>query len=141
MNIKLIKKIIPIALIAIPLVLMYKRSDMRDGERYNLLLQHDSSKSASGNSVSDVFALNEVGASSYESISYSWAAMQSVTTMNSGTTSNLTGVWGSSASDVFAVGTDGTIRHYNGNPEGTWSAMDNSTDKGHRYPVQFCRRR
>ena len=122
MNIKLIKKIIPIALIAIPLVLMYKRSDMRDGERYNLLLQHDSSKSASGNSVSDVFALNEVGASSYDSISYSWAAMQSVTTMNSGTPNNLKDVWGSSASDVFAVGGDGTILHYDGNPAGTWSS-------------------
>lgn len=32
----------------------------------------------------------------------------------------LSGVWGSSGSDVFAVGRDYTILHYNG---ATWSAM------------------
>ena len=122
----MIKKIIPIALIAIPLILIYKGSGMRGGERYNLLPQHDSSKSASGSSVSNVFAMNEVGASAYYSTTYSWGAMQSGTTMNSGTTSNLTGVWGSSATDVFAVGVGGIILHYDGNPEDSWSAMDNS---------------
>ena len=128
MDAKLIKKIIPIALIAIPLVLMYKGSGMKSGERCNLLPQKDSIKSVSGNSVTDVFSLNEVGASAYcNSTSYSWAAMQSVTTMNSGTTNTLKDVWGSSASDVFAVGVGGIILHYDGNPEGTWSPMDNST--------------
>ncbi|MBI5479396.1 MAG: hypothetical protein HY906_11095 [Deltaproteobacteria bacterium] len=34
--------------------------------------------------------------------------------MTSGTTQGLRGVWGSSATDVFAVGGSGTIRHYNG---------------------------
>ena len=126
MDIKLIKKIIPIALIAIPLVLMYKGSDMRGGDRYNHLPRQGSIKSASGSPVSDVFVMNEVGASSNYSTTYSWASMQSVTTMNSGTTNNLKDVWGSSATDIFAVGADGIILHYDGNPEGTWSAMDSS---------------
>lgn len=34
--------------------------------------------------------------------------------MSSGTTADLHAVWGSSSSDVFAVGTDGTILHYEG---------------------------
>ncbi len=38
----------------------------------------------------------------------------------SGTTSALNDVWGSSASNVFAVGRDGTILHYDGT---AWSAM------------------
>ena len=40
--------------------------------------------------------------------------------MTSGITNDLRGVWGSSGSDVFAVGPDGTIRHYNGT---SWSPM------------------
>ena len=32
--------------------------------------------------------------------------------MDSGTTADLSDVWGSSASDVFAVGSDDTILHY-----------------------------
>jgi hypothetical protein len=34
--------------------------------------------------------------------------------MTSGTTNDLNGVWGSSSSDVFAVGYNGTILHYDG---------------------------
>jgi hypothetical protein len=45
-------------------------------------------------------------------------------TMTSGTTNNLNGVWGSSATDVFAVGASGTILHYNGT---SWSAMTSGT--------------
>ena len=52
---------------------------------------------------------------------------QASTTMSGWTSQNpsfptnyLTGVWGSSASDVFAVGDNGTILHYNGN---AWSPM------------------
>jgi len=45
--------------------------------------------------------------------------------MESGTQKTLNAVWGSSASDVFIVGTLGTILHYDGNPEATWSRMDN----------------
>jgi hypothetical protein len=37
----------------------------------------------------------------------------------SGTTQTLTGIWGSSATDVYAVGWDGTILHYEGTD---WSA-------------------
>jgi len=47
------------------------------------------------------------------------------TAMDSGTTARLNGIWGSSSSDVFAVGMDldswnGVILHYDGS---TWSAM------------------
>ncbi|MDM8539540.1 choice-of-anchor D domain-containing protein [Desulfococcaceae bacterium HSG9] len=44
--------------------------------------------------------------------------------MSSGTTQHLNGVWGSSGSDVFAVGNSGTIVHYDGN---AWSEMDSGT--------------
>ncbi len=44
--------------------------------------------------------------------------------MTSGTTQNLYGVWGSSSSDVFAVGAGGTILHYNGT---SWSSMSSGT--------------
>lgn len=44
--------------------------------------------------------------------------------MASGTVQNLNGVWGGSATDVFAVGDNGTILHYNGS---TWSAMSSGT--------------
>ncbi len=47
-----------------------------------------------------------------------WAAMPS------GTTQHLTAIWGSSASDVFAVGTQGTIQHFDGL---TWSSMASGT--------------
>ena len=40
--------------------------------------------------------------------------------MTSGTTVQLNSVWGSNASNVFAVGTSGNIRYYNGN---AWSKM------------------
>ena len=33
---------------------------------------------------------------------------------------DLWAVWGSSATDVYAVGTVGTNLHYDGNPAGTW---------------------
>jgi hypothetical protein len=38
---------------------------------------------------------------------------------------HLSDVWGSSATDVFAVGIDGVILHYDGS---SWSAMDSGTD-------------
>jgi photosystem II stability/assembly factor-like uncharacterized protein len=44
--------------------------------------------------------------------------------MASGTTNNLTGIWGSSPQDVFAVGPKGTILHYDGK---AWSAMAANT--------------
>jgi hypothetical protein len=40
--------------------------------------------------------------------------------------SNLMGVWGSSATDVFAVGSDGLILHYDGR---LWLPMSSHTDK------------
>jgi|GEM_PF-1366380 len=44
--------------------------------------------------------------------------------INSGTAFNLNGVWGSSSTDVFAVGDNGLILHYNGS---NWSQMDSGT--------------
>ena len=62
-------------------------------------------------------------------------------TVNSGTTWTqetvptrevcLNGIWGSSTSDIFAVGAHGVIWNYNGT---SWSAMDPGTDK-HLYAV------
>jgi len=48
---------------------------------------------------------------------YTW------TEMTSNTSKDFDGVWGSSGSDVFAVGEDGVIVHYDGNPEGEWENM------------------
>ncbi|MDY6835380.1 MAG: IPT/TIG domain-containing protein [Chloroflexota bacterium] len=45
-------------------------------------------------------------------------------TANSGNTKWISSVWGSSGSDVFAVGDDGTILHYNGS---SWTSMDSGT--------------
>ncbi len=44
--------------------------------------------------------------------------------MTSGTINTLRGVWGSSATDVFAVGDGGIILHYNGT---VWSVMTSNT--------------
>jgi hypothetical protein len=46
------------------------------------------------------------------------------TPMTSGTSAGLQGVWGSSGTDVFAVGGNGTILHYDGS---TWSPMANNS--------------
>jgi len=45
-------------------------------------------------------------------------------TMNSGTTENLFAVWGTSHNDVYAVGSSGTILHYDGS---NWSPMSTPT--------------
>ncbi|MBF0497110.1 MAG: hypothetical protein HQK58_11145, partial [Deltaproteobacteria bacterium] len=42
------------------------------------------------------------------------------------TASSLSGIWGSSGTDIFAVGTSGTIMHYDGN---LWTAMTSNTTK------------
>ena len=47
----------------------------------------------------------------------------------SGTTEFLEGVWGTSASDVWAVGFGGTILHYNGT---TWSSVSGGDNPGPR---------
>jgi predicted small secreted protein len=44
--------------------------------------------------------------------------------MSSGTQANLAGIWGSSSSNVFAVGAGGTILHYDGK---AWKAMASGT--------------
>ena len=50
---------------------------------------------------------------------YNADALAGCSIMSSGTTEHLNGVWGSSGSDVFAVG--GTILHYDGS---SWSSME-----------------
>jgi hypothetical protein len=47
--------------------------------------------------------------------------------MTSGTSSTLYGGWGTSTSDIFAAGSSGTIRHYDGNG---WSGMTSNTSSG-----------
>jgi hypothetical protein len=44
--------------------------------------------------------------------------------MNSRVTNDLYGVWGSSGTDVFAVGSVGTLLHYDGND---WTPMNSGT--------------
>jgi hypothetical protein len=44
--------------------------------------------------------------------------------MTTGTTDYLWGVWGSSPTDVFAVGSNGVIIHYDGNVSKVWEHMD-----------------
>jgi hypothetical protein len=61
---------------------------------------------------------NETVGSASVPVSERWSAM------SSGTTDGLGGIWGSSATDVFAVGVGGTILHYDGSK---WSAMTSGT--------------
>ena len=53
-------------------------------------------------------------------VSGTWSAM------TSGTTNQLLGVWGSSATDVFAVGDTGAILHYDGSAWGTMTSGSTS---------------
>ena len=47
--------------------------------------------------------------------------------MTSGTTKEIRAVWGNSGNDIFAVGRDGTILHYDGNVGGNWTTMTSGT--------------
>ncbi len=53
------------------------------------------------------------------SAGHAWA--QAWSAMASGTSQDLYDIWGSSDSDVFAIGASGTIRHYDGT---AWSGME-----------------
>jgi hypothetical protein len=44
--------------------------------------------------------------------------------MSAPTSADLTGVWGTSANDVFAVGSGGTVLHFDGS---AWTAMATTT--------------
>jgi len=76
-----------------------------------------------GTSSSDVFAVGRQGTI----IHYNGKAWS---TMTSGTTDDILGIWGSSSSDVYTSGYTGTILHYNGK---TWSPMVSNS------PVIFTR--
>jgi hypothetical protein len=55
---------------------------------------------------------------------YNGISLAAWTSMESGTTATLYGVWGSTGTDVFAVGTVGSILHYDGS---IWTEMDNTS--------------
>ena len=59
-----------------------------------------------------------VGSASSEAVSVDWVPVPS------GTTQELRGIWGSSPSDIFAVGTGGAILHYDGS---AWASMASPT--------------
>ncbi len=59
---------------------------------------------------------------------YTTCALAGWTYMEAGINNDLYDVWGSSATDVFIVGTLGSVLHYDGNPEGTWTDMEH---RGH----------
>jgi hypothetical protein len=61
------------------------------------------------------------------SLSLDGTARAAWTVMDSSTTYELRGVWGSSATEVFAVGIAGVIVYYDGNSAGTWTPMQNSS--------------
>ncbi|MBS1124104.1 MAG: glucosyltransferase-I precursor [Deltaproteobacteria bacterium] len=63
--------------------------------------------------ATDVFAVGDAG-TIIRRRSNAWSTMQS------GTTQNLKGVWASSSDDVWAVGQNGTVLHFNGMD---WSAV------------------
>ena len=46
--------------------------------------------------------------------------------MTSGTTEHLAGIWGSSVADIFAVGSNGTVLHYDGS---AWTEMESGTSE------------
>lgn len=83
-----------------------------------------------GSSGTDVFAVGhnlfDFGLYYYTITHYdgnSWSLM-SKEAATSGTTNNLHGIWGTSSSDVYAVGAAGTILHYDGN---IWTDMASGT--------------
>ena len=43
--------------------------------------------------------------------------------LDTGVTNDLWGVWGSSENDVYAVGSLGINLHYNGNAQGDWEIL------------------
>jgi hypothetical protein len=78
-----------------------------------------------GTSSDDVFAVGGYGIYPQTEHSTGYGTIvhydgNSWSSMSSGTTIGLGGVWGSSSNDVFAVGYGGTILHYDGN---SWSEM------------------
>jgi hypothetical protein len=64
------------------------------------------------------------GTSSYVSETSAYTLVDTWSTMGSSTTEELNGVWSSSPSDVFAVGSAGTILHYDGS---AWNSMTSNT--------------
>ncbi len=58
------------------------------------------------------------GSDSIAPIPFVWSSV------SSGTTQDLWSAWGTSASDVWAVGWNGTILHYNGT---SWSSVSSGT--------------
>jgi hypothetical protein len=68
-----------------------------------------------GSSATNVFAVGEAG----DIRRWNGTAW---TTMSSGTTRDLSGVWGTGPSDVYATGA-GIVLHYDGNTSGVWTQV------------------
>jgi hypothetical protein len=64
------------------------------------------------------------GTSSYVSETSAYTLVDTWSTMGSSTTEELNGVWSSSPSDIFAVGSAGVILHYDGS---AWNSMTSNT--------------
>jgi hypothetical protein len=60
---------------------------------------------------------------------FSWPASGVWQQMDSGTTQILRDIWGTGPDNLYAVGDDGTVLHYDGNPEHTWETIDLVSDK------------
>ena len=65
-----------------------------------------------------VFAVGDAGTVLYNNGTTTWQPQ------TSGTTAKLRGVWGTSSTDIFAVGANGTILHYNGS---SWTPQTSGT--------------
>ena len=73
------------------------------------------------NSSSDVYATGFEG-SIFKFNGSSWESM------TSGTSEYLYGVWGSSKDNVYSVGKDGGVYHYDGNIDDEWQPIDSGYD-------------
>jgi hypothetical protein len=98
-----------------------------DGTRWSTMDSGKWLRGVWGSSASDVFAVGTRwdGTAWYGTILHydgtSWTAMETPTTVDDTPVDGLCAVWGSSSSDVFAVGDIGTILHYDG---ASWNSMD-----------------
>jgi hypothetical protein len=98
----------------------------------NLVTSHSVSLSGLSASTAYHYRVKSKDASQNEAVSGDFPFTTAAATtaawsaMTSGTTNELDAIWGSSASDVFAVGDAGTILHYNGS---AWSAMSSGTNE------------
>ena len=90
-----------------------------------LFLSACSARSIAGNGVADLATQDSVPDLGGVSVDLATGAATGWQKQPSGTTQNLNGLWGSSATDVYAVGSAGTILHSRG--DGQWTAQTSGT--------------